>query len=86
MNCPPVRPLGAVVDEDVAGKVEAQHQQQHPVGAGAALEEGLEPVDEVVRPRNVAPAAIPGRFRMGNFHHCDVVIVDREVLGPNSKR
>ena len=29
--------LGAVVDEDVAGKVEAQHEQQHPVGAGATL-------------------------------------------------
>ena len=33
----PVRSLGAVVDEDVAGKVEAQHEQQHAVGAGATL-------------------------------------------------
>ena len=33
-----MRALGAVVDEDVAGKVEAEHEQQQPVRAGPALQ------------------------------------------------
>ena len=69
-----MRPLGAVVDEDVAGEVEAQHEQQHAVRAGATLEKGLETVDEVVWPRNVSAAAILGRFRIRSFHHSDVLV------------